>query len=282
MCFHLFKLIGGEMSKPYYQNKFFAHISSFENFMSFIKYHEVTENIAFERDTPCLSSTLDDRAIVNGKCADSCGKYPCTRVCPYSNIDFKSMYQRLCLDDLKKIYDSVKSYEYDTKRVCTGMFNNRPEYPPVSGENLYVRNCNGLSRKIYTLIQRIILPQIQLEQKIELQKKQEEEKKNEFEKTQKLLKEAHHVVKIINLFKSRNPFQNNSPSIRIEFEVKETGEVFADYITLSDRPFLQYKLARFLIATETESYICKDIFDKYFEEFKNIVLNKEIVIDLKK
>lgn len=181
-------------------------------------------------------------------------------------------------NDLESIYKQISgSVKFDTGRKIghrhlTGYWT----YEFYSPKWYYEFNVNKKMRSIDSLIQRKSLPKIEIALKEEKRLKQEQKQK-ELDILRE--KEKHRVV-ILKVSKSRNPFQNNAPSIRIEYEVKDTKEKFADYITDTDRPVTEYKTGRFLIITKTLDL--DDVFNKDFEIFKKRVEGQEIFIDIKK
>lgn len=109
--------------------------------------------------------------------------------------------------------------------------------------------------------------------------------KNKKKKT-KLKKEKQHkykeslqIIKIIDVFKSHNPYQNNSKSIGIKYLIKQTNETLLDFLT--DNPskeINEYKIARFFSALDLS--IDSDIFNKDYDKIKKEILGKELYANI--
>ena len=280
MCFDLFKgifqdMVGsfkalnrettGRVSRLFYKKKFFNHLSSFESFKDFIRYPDIKE-----KNELCLAPNAEkkDNVCVNNKNE----KIACFFPCIY-NFQYKKLYQCISTNELYEIYKDIKNnYQYDnTKQVRFGTFNNRPRGITVTGESQYVRNCSAIYNIILRKTKEIYNKKLQ----IEFEKQKREEQIKEEKERQHRYKGSLHIIKIIDVFQSHNPYQNNAKSIGIKYLIKETKETLLDFLTDNpNKEINEYKIARFFYALDLS--IDLDIFNKDYDKIKKEILGKEL------
>ena len=284
MCFDLFwgifqdikasikafnKVTFGVASRPFYKQKFSNHLSSFENFKQFIQYPKIKE-----KNNLCLSpnSAIKDMTCVNIQNE----KIKCSYPCLY-NHQYKELYQHISSEELSNIYENIKNtYQYDeTKKFRFGTFNNRPRWHTIDGKSQYIRNCSAVYTIFLNKAKNIYIKKIN--EKLDKEKKEKEIAKATELKTK--LKKALHTLKIIDVFQSHNPYQNNAKSIGIKYLIKNTNETILDFLTNNPQKEInEYKTARFFIALNLPYDL--DLFNKDFNKIKQLLLGKELFADL--
>lgn len=184
MCFDLFKgifrdMVGsiktlnkettGMASRPFYKQKFFNHLSSFESFKDLIQYPNIKEKNEF-----CLAPNAEKNVgvCINTKNSKTACSFPCIY-----NFQYKKLYQYISTNELYEIYKDIKNnYQYDnTKQVRFGTFYNRPRKITVTGKSQYVRNCSAIYNIVLRKTKEIYNEKIQIE--LEKQKKEDQIKK---------------------------------------------------------------------------------------------------------
>lgn len=262
----------GRMSRPYYKQKFFNHLLSFESFKNFIQYPNVTE-----RNELCLSSNdkIKDNVCMNNRNEKNICSYPCVY-----NFQYKNLYRSINDNELFEIYKEIKNkYKYiDTKQVRFGTFNNRPRGMTVTGESQYITNCFLIYDLVLNEIRRINNKKLRLEidkQKRERLIKEEIEEKSRY-------KDSLHILKIIDVFQSHNPYQNNAKSIGVKYLIKGTKETLLDFLTNNpSKDINEYKIARLFYAIDV-SIDGLDIFNKDYDKIKKEILGKELYAHITK
>lgn len=265
----IFNILFGWIGRYYYEKKFYKNLETYEKFLYFIHYYDIINGINFKNDYGDCKSKHN---IENGICyysTDNCKGLRCFRPCQY-NPNYKKIFEKIPINELRKFYDLKKSMKFkkDVKKTMNiATYKRTSEYFNPSW--YYGFNCNYFFRELYTYVSKTYFQIISEEEKLKQQKLKEQK-----------VKEALTTVVIINAFKSKNPYQNNSLSIGVEYQIKKTKEKFIDYITNStSSEVLQYKTARLQIATDTVDI--EKIFDENFETWRNKVIGKEIIVDTK-
>ncbi len=259
------KELTGIMTRPYYKLKFLNHLSSFKNFKKCIKYPDI-----HDKNQLCLLPNFEesDNICVNKKNE----KIVCSFPCIY-NYQYKNLYQHISTDEMYNIYKEFKhNYQYDdTKQVKFGTLNNRPRGIMVTGKSQYVRNCEALYHFVLKRSKELYFKKYQ--NKIERQTKEKQIK--EEEERQQKYKESIHVIKIIDVFKSYNPYQNNAKSIGIKYFITDTKETLLDFLTDNpNKEINDYKITRFILALDLPTDL--DIFNKDYDKIKKEILGKEL------
>lgn len=265
----LHREIFGRASRPFYKQKFLNQISSFESFKKFIQYPNIKE-----KNELCLSPNAGkkEEVCVNNKNE----RINCVFPCVY-NFQYKTLYQYITNDELYEIYEYIKNnYQYDnTKQIRFGTLGNRPRGITVTGESQYARNCSAIFNLLLKKTKEIYNKKFQ----IELEKQKKEEKIKEEQEYNRQYKESLHVMKIIDVFQSHNPYQNNAKSIGIKYLIKETNETLLDFLTNNpSREINEYKIARFFFALNLSTDL--DIFNKDYDKIKKEILGKELFAHL--
>ena len=247
-------------------------------FKKFIKY----KNISYGKydNKLCKYKKNDKKLDENGICRFSCknGKNQpiCSYPCPFSSISFKKLYNELTVDDLKLIYKNIKKqFKYDDKPFRFGYKGNRPRYVRLEGRSYYDINRSLIFITVIDFAQN----KIKINRDKELALIKLERQKLQFLYQSQAEENAKTQVQILDVFKSRNTYQNNAISIGVKYKIIDTGEEFIDYITECKSGLLQYKTARLKIATDTIDI--EDIFNKNFILWKSLIIGKELIVDTK-
>ena len=263
-------------STPIYAIMYNYKIMNFSKFLKLIQYKEILSDKHI--DYFMCPYSYNEKRIENGLCkfSNPCEKFHCPLICKISHIDFKQVYETLTIEELKEIWLKVREEGFKSKSIWVGSYGNR-----ARGFNVY--GCDRYKSKIFSIFSSIVskyLKNVSEKQKLEFEEKKKFEEERKETGLEDSRKNARTKVIIINVKRSHNPFEFNAKSIRIEYKLVNTNEEFADYITYSTKPYLEYKTARLQIATETTDM--ENIFDDNFDKFKQTIIGKTIFIDIKR
>lgn len=281
----LFNELFGWIGRNYYETLFYNHMSTFDNFLNFIHYQDILNNTNFKLDIKnyCyieseFTEEICEHSISN---KDKC-YYPCK-----NNKIYKSFYSYIPLDEIKKFYDDNKKAKFEKKKtMISKIATYRTTITHFEPWWYYRYNCHKLFKKFYEFL---LVPYLKI---MQLENQKKEIKSQEVKYKEKIIKQKEEAttVKIVDVFKSLNPYQNNAPSIGIKYQIINSPEVFIDYITDSNssqlsnnsirsKALFEYKTTRLQIATDTVNM--EDIFNKGFDNWKNTIINKELIVDTK-